>query len=81
MSNQMNIRPAMFIDALRIAEIHNDTLRAAYKQILPIKFLAEPSIDSHKQKWESRLGVAFLKFGCRKDSIITVRCIGSLKGR
>lgn len=51
----MNIRLANFIDTPRIAEIHVETWRIAYKNILPEKYLAGLSVDISRQTWENAI--------------------------
>ncbi len=51
----MNIRPANFINTLKIAEIHVETWRIAYKNILPEKYLAGLSVDTSRQTWENAI--------------------------
>lgn len=51
----MLIRPAEISDARRIAEIHADAWRAAYRGILPDSVLGELDVDRRTQVWATRI--------------------------
>ncbi len=50
------VRPATSFDARRLAEIHVDSWRVAYRSILPEAALNELSIESRLPWWEHVLG-------------------------
>src|SRR5215469_18042967 len=54
----MIIRPACLADALRIATIHVEAWRAAYRGIVPDEFLDSLSIDERESKWRQNLSAA-----------------------
>ena len=51
----MQIRPAILKDAKRIASVHVDSERAAYRGILPDSVLDSLSIEAQEARWRERI--------------------------
>ena len=53
--NAITFRPATLADSPRIASLHADSWRDAYRGILPDAYLAGPIADERASFWQSRL--------------------------